>query len=206
MPTLETGISSKGSVPIAMTARSQSRTSGFTLIEILVVIVIIGVVLSIAIMSLSLIGGDKAIREEARRIMALIEVAQDESMLQGREYGIEFMIGSYRFVELDPLSDQWTEIIGDDTLRSRDLPPELEVRLYLEDRPVILKPNAANTERSEAELARGIERYTPHVLIYSSGDMTPFEVHFVRAVDDATVAIRSDLTGMLEFVETEAPL
>ena len=116
------------------------------------------------------------------------------------------MLGAYRFVELDPLTGQWNEIIGDDTLRMRELPEELEVQLYLEDRPIILKPNPANTERDERDAARGIERYTPHVLIYSSGDITPFEVSFVRDIDDSLVTIRGDLTGMVELLDLEAPL
>ena len=206
MPTSVTGTSSRLNSRHSVAMMPANRGAGFSLIEILVVIVIIGIVLSIAIMSVSLIGGDKTIREEARRVMALVEVARDESMLQGREYGIEFMIGGYRFVELDPLTGQWNEVIGDDTLRMRDLPEELEVRLYLEDRPVILKPNPADTELKEGILSSRVERYSPHVLIYSSGDMTPFEAQFVRSVDDTQVAIRSDLTGLLEFVDPEAAL
>ena len=186
-----------------MAAAPHRRSAGFSLIEILVVIVIIGIVLSIAILSVSLVGGDKAIRKEAQRMMALLEVARDESMLQGREYGLELMLGGYRFVELDPISGQWSEIIGDDTLRMRKLPQELEFQLYIEDRPVILKPNPAETERDESEMARGLERYAPHVLIYSSGDLTPFELHIVRAVDDSVVAIEGDIMGMIEFVDAE---
>jgi general secretion pathway protein H len=187
-------------------AAPHRRSAGFSLIEILVVIVIIGIVLSIAILSVSLVGGDKAIREEAQRMMALLEVAQDESMLQGREFGLELMIGGYRFLELDPISGQWSEIIGDDTLRQRELPEELEIQLYIEDRPVILKPTPAKTDRDESEMARGVERYAPHVLIYSSGDLTPFELHFVRDVDDSIVAIEADIMGMVDFVDLEESL
>ena len=101
MLTSETGTSNRPAARVPVSAAPRRRYSGFSLIEILVVIVIIGIVLSIAILSVSLIGGDKAIREEAQRMMALIEVARDESMLQGREFGVEFMLGAYRFVELD---------------------------------------------------------------------------------------------------------
>ena len=127
-------------------------------------------------------------------------------MLQGREYGLEFMLGAYRFVELDPLTGQWSEIVGDDTLRMRELPEELEIELYIEDRGVLLKPQPERTERDEDELSRGIERYAPHVLIYSSGDVTPFELHIVRDADDSMVAIRADLTGALEFVDPEGAM
>ena len=177
----------------------RERCRGFSLIEILVVIVIVGIIMSIAVLSLSLVGGDRDVRNEALRVVSLLEVAQDESMLQGREFGLELMQGSYRFVELDPFTGQWNEIIGDDTLRLRELPAELELALFIEDRRVLLRADPASTDDEE----RDIENYAPHVLIYSSGDMTPFELHFLRDVDDATVAIRSDLTGTIEFIDDE---
>lgn len=180
-----------------MSLREQCR--GFSLIEILVVIVIVGIIMSIAVLSLSLVGGDRDVRNEALRVVSLLEVAQDESMLQGREFGLELMQGSYRFVELDPFTGQWSEIIGDDTLRLRELPAELELALFIEDRRVLLRADPANTDDEK----RDVENYAPHVLIYSSGDMTPFELHFLRDVDDAKVAIRSDLAGTIELVDDE---
>ena len=105
-------------------------------------------------------------------------------------------------VEFDPLTRQWSDIIGDDTLRLRKLPEELELELYIEDRRVILKSDPANMS-SEKEDRRGIERYAPHVLIYSSGDMSPFEVHFVRRIDDGLIAVQGDMAGMLEIVTPE---
>lgn len=175
------------------------RCRGFSLIEILVVIVIVGIIMSVAVLSLTLVGGDRDMRDEAQRVVSLLEVAQDESMLQGREFGLELMQGSYRFVEFDPFTGQWSEIIGDDTLRLRELPEELELALYIEDRRVLLKADPARTDDEE----RGIETYAPHVLIYSSGDVTPFELRILRDIDDASVGIRGDLTGKIEFVDEE---
>ena len=57
--------------------RLQGRCGGFTLIEILVVIVIIGIVMSIAMLSITLVGGDSQLREEAQRVVSLVEVAKD---------------------------------------------------------------------------------------------------------------------------------
>ena len=111
------------------------------------------------------------------------------------------MQGAYRFLELDPLSGQWIEILGDDTLRMRELPEEIELDLYIEDRKVMLKRDPSRTD--DEDRRPGVESFTPHVLIYSSGEMTPFELHFLRDIDDSLVAIRSDVTGAVEFVDYE---
>ena len=182
--------------------RLHGGSRGFSLIEILVVIVIVGIVMSIAILSITLAGGDSQLREEAQRIVSLVEVARDESLLQGREFGLEFMQDGYRFVEFDPLTRQWTEIIGDDTLRLRELPEELEFELFIEDRRVMLKNDPARMSSDDNDRP-GIEQYAPHVLIYSSGDLSPFEVHFVRRVDDSLLAVRGDFVGNLEIVDPE---
>ena len=135
----------------------QGRCRGFSLIEILVVIVIVGIVMSIAVLSLTLVGGDRDVRQEAQRVISLVEVAQDDSMLQGREFGLEFMQGSYRFVEFDPFTGQWSEIVGDDTLRLRELPEEIELALYIEDRRVLLESDPARTDDED----RNVETYAP---------------------------------------------
>ena len=202
MPTSETGTSSKVFAVRTAVMRTLGRSAGFTLIEILVVIVIVGIVMSIALLSITLAGGDNQLREEAQRMVSLVEIAQDESLLQGREFGLEFMQGAYRFVELDPLARQWSEIIGDDTLRLRELPEELELELFIEDRRVVLKTDPARMRA--AENARpGVEQYAPHVLIYSSGDMSPFELHFVRRVDDSVLAVQGGFAGNIEIVTAE---
>ena len=202
MPISETGISNKGPRGRHAAMRLHGRNDGFSLIEILVVIVIIGIIMSIAVLSITLVGGDSQLRDEAQRIVSLVDVARDESLLQGREFGLEFMQTSYRFVEFDPLTLQWSEIIGDDTLRPRELPEELELELFIEDRRVLLKTDRARTASDEEDRPR-IERYAPHVLIYSSGDMSPFELHLVRRIDDSVIALQGDAAGSLEIVTPE---
>jgi general secretion pathway protein H len=182
------------------------RARGFTLIELLVTIVIISIILSIAVMSLSLVGDDREVRKEAQRLMSLIEVAQDDAILQGREFGVEFLLGSYRFVEYEPISGQWSEILGADLLRTRQIPAEMEFSLFLEDKRIALEETPiglADTDEDGAGVTAQARNYAPHIMIFSSGDMTPFEVHINRVTDQLSVALQGDLLGNLEFVDDE---
>jgi general secretion pathway protein H len=180
------------------------RDRGFTLIELLVTIVIISIILSITVMSLSLVGDDREVRQEAQRLMSLLEVAQDDAVLQGREFGVEFLLGSYRFVEYDPLSGQWLEILGADVLRTRQMPAEMEISLFLEDKRITLEASPiALAEADGTETTLQARNYAPHIMIFSSGDMTPFEVRINRVTDQLSVALTGDLLGNIEFLNDE---
>lgn len=175
---------------------------GFTLIEILVSIVIIGIVMSVAVLSLSIVGDDRDVRKEARRLMTLLDVAQTEAMMQGREFGVEFMTGSYRFMEFDPIINRWDEITLDDTLRTWRLPDDMEIDLILEDKRVTLDTEPAEL-KYDPKTGASANNYGPHLLLFSSGESTPFEVTVVRARDDVAIAIAGDLLGNLDFVTEE---
>jgi len=178
--------------------------SGFTLIELLVSIVIIGVVLSIAVLSLSLVDDDREIRREAQRLMAIVEIAKDDAVLQGREFGIEFTVTGYRFVEFDPFSNAWLEVPGEDLLRLRALPEDIELELFLEDKKITLDDEPAELVSGDDEDPTPAARnYAPHVMIFSSGDMTPFELHINRLTDDLIVAMQADILGNMQFLTNE---
>ena len=178
------------------------RDRGFTLIELLVTLVIISIILSIAVLSLSLVGDDREVRKEAQRLMSLLEVAQDDAVLQGREFGVEFLLGSYRFVEYEPLSGQWFEILGEELLRTRQIPAEMEISLFLEDKRITLEETPILlADEDKADATQQAKNYAPHILIFSSGDMTPFEIHINRVTDSLSVALQGDLLGNLEFVD-----
>lgn len=164
----------------------------------MVVVAIIGIVLSVAILSLSTTGIDDQLDDEVLRFESLVETARDESLMQGREYGIEFLQQGYRFLELNPLTRQWGEIVGDDILRDRDLPEFLEFELYLDGQMIELDYEAVALD---AENEETLEQFQPHVFLFSSGDMTPFEL-YVRHLDrEDGVGLVGNLLGNIERIE-----
>jgi general secretion pathway protein H len=175
-----------------------SRSRAFTLIELLVVVVIITVISAVALLSLGILGDDRNLQREARRLSSLIELANDEATIQGRDYGLEFMASGYRFVEFDPLLNRWYEMIGDDFLRPRQIEEGMEFELFIEDHRILLDAQAAETDRDEDE-SNLTDDYIPHILIMSSGDVSPFELRLSRSSDRATLTLTMSLAGELEI-------
>lgn len=176
-----------------------ARQQGFTLVEIMVVVTIVGIVLSIAVLSIGTLGNRDELDTELRRFIALVDTARDDSMFQGREFGVEFLRQGYRFLELDPLTRQWLEIPGDDIFRPRNLPESVELELFIEGQQIELDFDAAVLDVEDERT----EQFQPHVFLFSSGDMTAFELHFRRAYSDEVTVIEGNLLGELSVLEEE---
>ncbi len=173
-----------------------SHGSGFTLIEVLVVVVIIGIISAVVVLGLGNLGDDRELQTEARRITSLIEMASDEATLQGRDFGLELLQTGYRFVEHEPLTGQWSEVFGDDLMRLRQLAQDTEFELFLEDRRVLLDTDAADSARDDDTDDNDLSHdYLPHILILSSGDITPFRLEIVRNTDRTRVALGVSASG-----------
>jgi general secretion pathway protein H len=165
------------SPPSLLTAR------GFTLIEIMVVVLIIGVMSAGLLLSVSLTGRDRELEKESDRLLALINYAREQAELQTREYGVIFQDDNYEFVAYDVHRQVWRTLFEDDALVLRRLPYGLNVKLKIETRPVVLKkPENAKDK-------------TPQVMIFSSGDLTQFEVTLERDGGVRSVTIVQDDKG-----------
>ena len=156
---------------------------GFTLIEIMVVVLIIGVMSAGLLLSVSLTGRDRELEKESDRLLALINYAREQAELQTREYGVIFQDDNYEFVAYDVHRQVWRTLFEDDALVLRRLPYGLNVKLKIETRPVVLKkPENAKDK-------------TPQVMIFSSGDLTQFEVTLERDGGVRSVTIVQDDKG-----------
>ena len=179
---------------------------GFSLIELLVVVIIVAMVTSIALLSIGIIDDDRELDIEARRLASLINAIQEEAAMQGRDFGMELMTGSYRFVEYDAFSSQWIEVVDDELLRLRELPEDVEFELYLEGQRVVLSPDPAEIEEPDEKkdaFTRVSNAYTPHIFLFSSGDLTPFELTLTRPSTRASLPMEGDYLGTITIGEGE---
>jgi type II secretion system protein H len=115
---------------------------GFTLIEIMVVVVIIGILVIGAILSLGATGKDSGLQQERDRLAALIAYGRERGAMLTLEYGIRCGEHGYRFVFYDNRVMQWSPETVDDTLHLRRLPAGLQLRLVIEGHPIVLDDKA----------------------------------------------------------------
>lgn len=184
MPTSATGTSSK-----AARRAAGHRASGFTLLEVLVVIVIIGIITGMAIVSVRVLGGDHEMQQEADRLKAVLTQVREDAMLLGTDVGLRIDPRGYDFLRYDTRREMW-QLVGDDKLlRERTLPEGLTATLRLEGRDIQLKMRGAEATN---------QPLLPQVVIQASGDLTPFDVWLTRDGTEESRRISGAADGTIE--------
>ena len=164
---------------------------GMTLIEILVVLVIIGILAMLATLSVGILGEDRQIEDEMRRLTDAIALLQEQAQLEGRDYGILLETARYEFQRFDAFEQRWKPVEGDPVLSARELPPDLAFELVLEGRPVLLR-----RERNE-------DARLPQLVAWGSGEMTPYRLTLVRS-GGARITMVGGFDGTIEIERGDA--
>ena len=185
MPTSGTGSCSGSAAPVAQ--------AGFSLLELLVVVAIIGLLVGAVTLSWGTLGNDREIEQETNRLRGMIGVLHEEALMQTRDYGLMFTETGYRFFVFDHGQLEWVLPPGDRLLEPHALPPQLELTLTLDGRDVPLEPDFDSQDIENAE---------PQIMLLSSGEVTPFTIEMTRRGIDGRFELTAELDGSVD-VEQE---
>lgn len=166
--------------------RFQSASGGFTLVEILVVMVIVGIILTFAVLSV----GDRAALDtldtESRRLEQLFKLAQEDAELKGYEIGFRLLDTRYEFLAVNP-EGHWTAF-SEGMFRARKLTAPLIYRLWVEGRAV---PPAQDP------VGRAENPIQPQILLLSSGEATAFALQISAPGTEQRYRVEADALGRI---------
>ena len=168
---------------------SRRRAAGFTLIELMVVALIIGITLTYVVVGFDRDVDDEVLTE-AQRLAALVTLAAQESVLHGKEHALEFGHDRYQFLVLNDDTGQWQVPADDDMLRERKMPKGISLELYLEGHEFAFE------EDGEEEAVSSIG---PRVYMLSSGEMSPFEAELRHEEGEVRFVVKAGITGKVEI-------
>jgi general secretion pathway protein H len=184
MPTSGTGICRSRPAP--------ALEAGFSLLELLVVVLIIGLLIRAVTLSWSVLGNDREIEQETARLRGVIDLLHEEALMQSRDYGVMFTATGYRFYIFDYRELKWVEAPADRLLQQHTLFPQLSMALVLDGREVPLVPDFESQDIENAE---------PQVMLLSSGEVTPFTVEITRAGIDGRFELTAEMDGKFSVVQ-----
>ena len=157
-------------MPTSAHGSRRAAARGFTLLELLVVLVIAGVLLGMV--GLNAMQGERQVLQgEAQRVALLLQLARDEAIVRNRPIAFEAEPERYRFLIRD--GNKWQTLAQDDLLREREF-SRAPIGLSI-DPPTSAEANPLRVVFGREPVDK------PFVLTFTLGD--------------ASVAIRADGVG-----------
>lgn len=155
------------------------RCKGFTLVEVMVVVVIIGILINFTVLSLRSQSPDDRLKEESERLMSLISIAGEEALLRSRFIGVDVTETGYGFLRLE--EETW-QPVSDTLFRNRELPDDMSISL------TTAQPPGDDDDK---------EKRTPEIILLNSGELTPFDLKLSTQLSDDYFRLSGDETGEL---------
>jgi len=155
-------------------------STGFSLIEILVVTVILAVVASAVTLAVAGAGGERQLARDADRVAALVGYACEQAELSGRDIGLSLSRGGYRFSRSE--HTDWL-LLREGELRPRKWSVS----------PIVTLARDGNRVGIDDEFPD-----KPQLACFSSGELTAFRLEL--ALPDAAAVFRVEAAQNGEIV------
>lgn len=187
-----------------MRSPSAAVQDGFTLLEVLLVVVLVGIMSSIAMLGLSAGGDERRLRNESDRLSTLLQQVASEAVMQNQEYGLRITDAGYLFLCLDEARQRWLACTAEASLKEHTMPEGMEIHI-LQDSSLKLSLAKDDEKETDKDGDGNEPRIYPDILLLSSGEASPASVEIlVSEHPEIRSEIRIDELGRVSRDEDEA--
>ena len=170
--------------------------SGFTLIEMLVVLVIIGIIMASVTISIRTDDRGDLMETEMQRIQALLKLAREEAVMQDEDIALRVGENSYSF---EVLREKGWEPISDDRI--------FRERKVVDGTELALKVDNLEINFGKQQEAAGDDKIPPpRIYILSSGEIMPFELILRTQDQSLQYSLKAEQDGTVKLITPEAGL
>jgi general secretion pathway protein H len=177
----------------------KKRAAGFTLIEMMLVLVLLATSAVAVIISLPESKDDK-VKDEAARFYQLVQLLGEDALLNGVDYGIRIERHRYQFLELT--RNDWQPIKESKFFTEVDVGEDINLRVEIggyswQDKDRLFKPGSLFDEDMFAEQTDKNKIKPPQVVVMASGEYTPFTLDFEVDGQNQFWHVQADELGQL---------
>lgn len=185
------------------------RRQGFTLIEMMAVLVVVGIIASVVTLSMGDAGRPQQMKSSARQLYSAMGLALENAVFLNQQMGLRFdfsgakddLAYSYEWLYFNLEKRQWQPLPLDD-FETTDLPVYVHIELEVDGQDVAI--GAANKDnpmlRVEEDEDGNKGKPEPDLYFLSSGEMQPFRIRlFDRDTPEREYVIVGDALGQLTF-------
>ncbi|MCK8046399.1 type II secretion system minor pseudopilin GspH [Shewanella sp. 1CM18E] len=181
-----------------------TRQTGFTLMEVLLVVLLMGLAATAVTLGMGGASKEKALERSAQQFMMATEMVLDETVLSGHFVGIVVEDTSYKYVYYD--EGKWQPLEQDRLLAERQMDQGVELVLVLDGLPLVQEDEEQDSWFDEPLIEKSAEDKKkfpePQILLFPSGEMSAFELAFVSEDEmqqDIEVVVFGDALGRLRM-------